>query len=133
MITNFNHLTEDYRENRCILRVYLSDGTTLYENNDKFWVQVKSYIKEKSLKITGIAVSFRDNVIDLPKNADGYYFSYGLLASVGSKNQSNFYICGHQRGDIIHCTWFKTPELIVYRQLSKKMAEAGPDQLISNA
>ena len=63
----------------------LSNGETIYQDDsDGFpsWILLGRYIKENNLKIVNLSFGFRDNMVQLKPNADGYFFRNMATGSI---------------------------------------------------
>jgi hypothetical protein len=111
---------DEFLEEKVIWIAYLSDGTIVYQDDDRpkeaepnAWLRLKYHLLHNSSPITlsRLFLRFRSHIVELPPNANGYYFSKGGIGSTGK--MASMYICGaiYKDVDEIDCIWFKIPEL----------------------
>lgn len=131
---------DEFLEEKAIWIVTLSDGTKVYQDDDRpgvdepsAWIRLGHYLREAGLGIVGMELRFRSHVVPLPSDVPGYYFARGIKrdAIAGSKNQ-HFLCAGIQIGDTVVYGWFRTPELLNERQVVKKVDEVEPPWLFQN-
>jgi hypothetical protein len=66
-----------------------------------------------------MSLKFRSHEVQLPSNADGYYFTYGASRDFSSIVTRGYYVAGTLVGGVVTCKWFVIPELIVERESSR--------------
>lgn len=105
--------------------VTLSDGSTVYEDDlrpgykDPAWIRLGNYCRKRNLHIVGMKIKFRSNVVELPSNKDGYYFTKSALGSffynvkrLNTKTRHH-YLIGYYENGLIHVEKYKVPELLL--------------------
>lgn len=119
-------------ENNVIWSVKLSDGTTLYSDNEKpsAWIRLKKYLQETNLQIYSMQLQFRSHIINMPEKAEGYYFANGIIASLKNSKECN--IVGVLKNGIVECVWFSIPELEPVKKVNKKIEDIKEPFIIRN-
>lgn len=122
----------EYILNNAILKVCIDkDGIieTLIQEEDDFWKKVKSI----SPNIKNIHLSFRKILWpDVVKpNADGYFFSHGILAVPGSLTK--MYSIGHisLEHNKIYIKKIIIPELILFEEEERDLDISDPRVIIN--
>ncbi len=114
----------------------LSDGTTVYQDDNRpgvepksAWVRLKSHIQNNDCTIQSLYLSFRGQKqsVDLPNNAEGYFFCKSIIGIYGEDKSINCALIGYldkQNGKIIIQKW-SVPELILLstEERDEKLAE----------
>lgn len=115
--------------------VELNNGERVYQDDNRpgmdppqAWLRLKNYCESNGLKITGMWIQFRTNIVELPKNALGYFFSKGVSGIAFSEDSTyETYNVGTLIGDRVHCITYRCPELIIerdrLRELDDRMVE----------
>lgn len=128
-----------FLEEECIWVAKLSDGTTVYQDDNRpgiepvsAWIRLGEYLKENSDKwIKEIQLKFGTHEISVAGEKDLYFYSHGLLASV--TKSCGYHIIGWNTNDkeIIR-VHYKKPELIItnHDKISIKSCKQG--QIIRN-
>ena len=128
---DINHL----EENTCWI-VELSNGETIYQydlDNVSSWIELKKYIYEENLEIKKMYLRFRSNILyPLEENAEGYFFSVGIIGIMTLKNNINFYLLGTVKNNNVRIQKIKIPELIVFEEEDRSLDLCKPAQLIMN-
>ena len=108
----------DKRDRSATFEVDLSDGRTVYSDDDRpgleipsTWVRLRRYLYSTQLSITGYRLRFRSNVIHIGYNVDGYYFSKALLYSFGSEQSYNFIVAGTLNNNKLLISRYSNPSL----------------------
>ena len=118
----------------------LSDETKVYQDDDRpnleiksAWIRLKKHVKENKLKIKKVYFQFRSNIFDVfPENAEGYYFSNGVIGQLSSDYSINLFIFGEIIGDIARIKSIKVPELIVINEENRQLKNLDIDPVIMN-
>ena len=120
---------DEFLDEKTIWIATLADNTKVYQDDNRpgvspssAWIRLGNYLRRNVLGIAGMALKFRSHIEILPQNAAGYYLARGILGHPGSPNK-HFLVAGFQAEDKVICRWFKTPELIVMREVVKSLAE----------
>ena len=131
---------DDFLEEKAIWIATLSDGTKVYQDDERpgvdepsAWIRLGHYLGESGLGIVGMELRFRSHIVPLPPDAPGYYFARGIRrdCAVGSKNK-HYLVAGVQIGDSILKRWYKTPELLMERDAIIPVDEAEPPWFFQN-
>jgi hypothetical protein len=130
---------DDYVCEKCIWVVTLSDGTKVFQDDDRpgmepasAWIRLKKNLIETNRHIESIRLRFRTHIIDeFPHNRHIYYYSRGLIQAINSTVEHHFHVIGWltNSGNFINL-WYKAPELVKHREVYKNIEECQPDQLI---
>lgn len=112
---------DDYVRERVRWVVDLSDGTTVYQDDDRpgvtptsAWPRLKAYCDEQGVSIIRMRLQFRTNVIALPANAPGYFFVKTANIAIGGDSVNiRGYRVGILAGTDIYVTHYVVPELEV--------------------
>ena len=118
----------------------LSNGEKVYQDDGRLnladysaWIRLSSYLKETKLKITSLYFRFRSNIVYLlPENADGYYFSNGVIGQLSSDFSINLFVCGEIKGNIARIRNIKIPELIVISEEDRVIENFSISPIIMN-
>lgn len=101
--------------------VDLSDGTTVISDDDRpglsdaSWARLKAHVEYCGLQIVSLAMSFRDNVIDvLPKNAEGYLLRRAMAGFPITGETFGYWVIGFLKGDEVCCYKYTVPDLILF-------------------
>lgn len=82
--------------------VTLSDGRKVYQDDDRpgvtpnsAWIRLGIFLeKNPDLSIVDMTIGFRSHIVDVGKNAKGYFFSKSLMASAGTNEVMGFFVVG---------------------------------------
>lgn len=135
-----NLYDKNYFEDKSIWVVELSNGEIVYQDDGKnsdieysAWIRLKTYILENNLTIKKMYIRFRSNIIyPLEDNAEGYFFSIGIIGMMSSSDNINFYIVGSLKKDKVYIKKIKVPELIVFDEEERDANKCSDNQLILN-
>lgn len=138
MICNF--YDQQYFEDKTIWIAELSNGVTVYQDDGKnseieysAWIRLKEYLLKNNLNIVKMYIRFRSNIMYLLEdNADGYFFSIGIIGMMSSSENINFYILGSVKNNKVHIKKIKIPELIVFDEEERELDKCSEHQLILN-
>ena len=113
-------------------KVYQYDGRPNLEDYSA-WIRLRSYLKETKLKITSLYFRFRSNIVYLlPENAEGYYFSNGVIGQLSSDFSINLFVCGEINGNIARIRNIKIPELLVMSEEDRIIEDFSINPIIMN-
>ncbi|MQF98484.1 MAG: hypothetical protein FI729_03005 [SAR202 cluster bacterium] len=113
-ITTYKGFIEAYRgDSECIwVTVNLSNGTDIYFNNHKEWLDIKRKCQQEDLSVSAINLQFKSHKITVDMNdCEGSYLVRSVLGEVGSWTR-NYYTVGKLKGDVVHKTRWLIPELV---------------------
>jgi hypothetical protein len=118
----------------------LSDGTKVYQDDDRpnleinsAWIRLKKHITTTGLKITKLYFQFRSNFFEpFPENAQGYYFSNGVIGQLSSDYSINLFVSGEIIGNLARIKSIKVPELIVINEENRILENLSIDPVIMN-
>lgn len=108
----------DQRDSKATFEVDLSNGKTVYSDDDRpgleipsTWKRLKKYLYENNLNIIGYRLRFRSNVIHIGYGCDGYYFAKALLCSFGSESSQDYLVGGKLENAKLLVYRFSSPSL----------------------
>lgn len=138
MICNF--YDQEYFEDKAIWIAELSNGIIVYQDDGKnseieysAWIRLKEHLLKNNLCIVKMYIRFRSNIMYLLEdNADGYFFSIGIIGMMSSSENINFYILGSVKNNKVHVKKIKIPELIVFDEEERELDKCSEHQLILN-
>ena len=113
-ITTYEGFTEAYRGDiECIwATVNLSNGTDIYFNNHKEWLDIKRKCRQEDLSVSAINLQFKSHKITVDMNdCEGSYLVRSVLGEVGSWTR-NYYTVGKLKGCVVHKPRWLLPELV---------------------
>lgn len=118
----------------------LSNGEKIYQDDGRpdlqiysAWIRLSSYLKDTKLKIVDLYFRFRSNVVHiLPENAEGYYFSNGVIGQLSSDFSINLFVCGEINNGVARIRNIKIPELIVMSEEERIIGNYSIDPIIMN-
>jgi hypothetical protein len=131
---------DDYVSERCIWVVDLSDGTKVFQDDDRpglatgsAWKRLGYYLADyPHIHIVKMRLRFGTNIVELPGDKHTYFYSRGLLQAVSQTYGLDFHIVGwNGDDDDILCYWYKMPELTEGRTSHRKLADCQPEQILS--
>ncbi len=130
---NDEYLKERW-ESKSRWHITLSDGTEVYQDDERAgrpsWLDLSDYLKEHpGLTIRSMYFGFRDNTVQLPDNADGYFFRYGLLASWGGFEKHS-YIAGYLQDGVLTVLKYELPEMAYLGTETRNIEDAGPSLIV---
>lgn len=124
--------TKDIMEGGGRWVVKLNDGNLVYQDDNRpdavppsAWERLGIVCKANNLYIVDMYLQFRSNIVHLPSNADGYFFSKMAMGGFGSEKTWNFYIVGCLKNDILTVEHWKMPELLQYEVETRNVDECG--------
>lgn len=93
--------------------VFISDHQNIDDKSD--WMRLKEYCINNNLKISEMSISFRDNVIQVPK-ADFYFFRRMALCRFGKTNRESdtfhYFVVGSTNNKLLaYLKFYLVPEL----------------------
>lgn len=103
----------------------LSDGSHVYQDDDRpwvatpAWVRLKNYVESNGLWVTALWPEFRDHRFRhaLPDDAAGYVCLRSLMAVFGLDFPAfTFFKLGAVDGDVVRLQTWQTPELILMEE-----------------
>jgi len=127
-----------YEEPRWV--AHLSDGRRVISDDNRpglleprAWLRLREFVFATGINVVGLDISFRSRVQDpLPRNADGYFFCRGVLASPCGAKIHRF-VVGHLQPDgwILAQSW-NVPELTQAEVDFRRVESVKPEMLIIN-
>jgi hypothetical protein len=130
---------DDFLCDKSIWVASLSNGLDVYQDDNRgcleepsAWKRLASYILDSGTKIVGMKLKFRSHIIEIPSNADGYYFACGMSKTSESDVQRGYLVCGALIDGVATCKWYNIPELTVERKYPRPLSELEPPFLILN-
>jgi hypothetical protein len=134
----------DYLEDKSIWIATLSNGLTVYQDDEKSgkeepiaWKRLAEYCEDNSVKVIGLCLKFRSNVVVVktPEEIDGFYFAYGAQREFDEDVTRAYYVVGYCKDTYIHSTWYTIPELLKDKESKRKATKKDVEgkRLIINA
>lgn len=129
---------DDYLKERAELKsrweVVLSDGRSVYQDDERHgepsWKRLRRYLElYPLLSIVKMKFGFRDNTIQLPDYADGYFFRYSILSCWGAWEKHSF-ICGHLIDGILTVMKYELPEMQYLGSEVRPIDESGESLIL---
>ncbi len=115
--TQWDEYLQERYENKPRWQVVLSNGQTVYQDDERYgessWRLLRTWLLlNEGIQIVSMFVGFRDNVHSLPDNADGYFFRNSVMASFDKWEKHSFII-----GTLSHIDvhGVNQPELTVWK------------------
>lgn len=130
IITQKDEFLEERWECKSRWEVVLSDGRTVYQDDERSnsisWKNLRNYLIENpDLRITKFYIGFRDNVFNLPENADGYYFRNSVLASWGSEFEKHSFLAGYLKDGVLRVYKYELPEMRFLGEEIRNIEDSG--------
>ena len=121
-------------ESKSRWHIILSDGTEVFQDDERAgrpsWLDLSDFLTENpSLTIRSMYFGFRDNTVQLPDNADGYFFRYGLLSSWGGFEKHS-YLVGYLQDGVLTVLKYELPEMTYLGTETRDMESAGQSLII---
>lgn len=125
--TEYNEMLHDFWEHHPRWEVILENDVKVYQDdylmkNESSWERLRKYCHENKIKIRHFKGAFRDNVVSLPSNKEGYYFRRMARGYFGGVTRQ-FFLLGFVDNDIIFLKKYSVPEFILeeetYREIDK--------------
>lgn len=91
--------------------VYQDDGRPNLPHNS--WLRLKEYCEYNDLYITYMHIQFRSNKKELPRDMDGYSFSYGVRGEFGADSVTKLFFTGYLSKGILTVSKWRVPEMIL--------------------
>ena len=121
----------EYLEDKSIWIATLSNGLVVYQDDDKSgkervaWKRLARYCSENEVKIIGLCLKFRSNVIVVktPDEIDGFYFAYGAQREFDEDITRAYYVVGYSLEGNITYTWYTIPELLKHKDGVRKVTD----------
>lgn len=132
---------DEFLEDKCIWVAHLNTGHVIYQDDKRpgrfepsAWKRLGKVIREvPGIYIKKMQLKFRSHVIDLPSDKECYFYSHGVVKGMNSNGESFFHIVGwtsEKESKMLDLVWYKTPELIPTRNMSRALADCRPYQVI---
>jgi hypothetical protein len=118
--------------------VVLSDGQTVYEDDDRpgidepsAWKRLKIYCSENSVNIVEMWLQFRSNRVMIePRNANGYFLIKSAYGIWGDTETFHAYIVGILIDGVVQTVKWKVPELISMESETRYVDLASPSLIL---
>ena len=126
---------DDYIENKyerqAIWIVKLSNGESIFMDDDRpglpersAWLRLKEYVKSNGLDIEEMIVKFRSHVVRVNyEKPDGFFFRHGILGSMGSSKNTEYYLVGTVKDGILSVRKYQVPEIEVVSEETRDVQE----------
>lgn len=118
---------------QALWRVLLSNGETIVQDDGRpggeppsAWLRLGDYVRENGLSIRKLWLQFRSNKQEqiLPEDAEGYFFSKGILGSFNGGSSRHYYVLGYLSENRLYLTQIAVPELLVMEKEERDPATA---------
>lgn len=110
---------EEQKESTTMWTVELTDGTTVYQDDDRpgvkpesAWTRLKRHCKKNRLGIEFMRISFRGNNKDVGRGADAFFFCKSVLCGMMSVKNIHFYIVGTVNDGVLKTIKWQVPTLL---------------------
>jgi hypothetical protein len=128
------YLQERY-ENKSRWQVSLSNGMVVYQdderNGESSWKLLRRYLLDnEDVYIIGMFVGFRDNIIQLPDNADGYFFRNALLSCINEWEKHSFIVGTLVDDSHISVSKYELPEMTFLGTELRHIDDAGESLIL---
>lgn len=130
--TTYNERLHDLWEHQPRWEVILDDGTKVYQDDGpglSAWERLKKYCKLNNRSISSMKIGFRDNVISLPENKDGYFFRKMARGYFGG-GTSLFFLVGYIENDRTVVKKYRVPEMIMEEESYREIDIDNPSTII---
>jgi YHS domain-containing protein len=130
--TFFDRYMNQYADSNPIWIATLSDGSTVYQDDDRpgeepasAWERLGLHCKNKGLYITGMKIKNRSHVEVVEKGGDGYYFCKCVGKFMFGDQTSHSFIIGTLKHNVLKVRKWNLPEIIPDEFETRNPAEAG--------
>ena len=130
---------DDFLCDKTIWTAFLSNGITVYQDDSRgnlkepsAWKRLGAYVLDSDVNIVGITLKFRSHIVEIPSNAEGYYFAHGISRTTDDCIERGYLICGAVIDGSATCKWYNIPELTISRECRRPLSELEPPFLILN-
>lgn len=114
--------------------VRLNDGTIVYQDDDRpgenppsAWLRLRQHCIETGAYPVEMRLQFGTNIVPLPADKDGYFFSKFAYAVWGQVETGYGYVAGYLQDGRVHATTYQTPELLRITSDVRDVAEDSPN------
>lgn len=130
----------DFLESNTIWVASLNTGDIVYPqvkyNNEilnNTWANLRKFIVDSCFHITNLELRFRDNILRMIPNADGYYLAQGVIAGLGCGVEHKTMTIGvfDKAKSLLYYNKVVTPELIVIDSGSKNISVDHPALIVN--
>jgi hypothetical protein len=132
----YKEYNAEYYEDKPIWIVELSNGESIYQYDTEgksSWLELKEYVYKNNLLIKKMYARFRSNIIyPLEENAEGYFFSIGIIGIMSCKNNMSYYLLGSLKNNNVKVHKIKIPEMITFEEEDRNISQCKAEQLIIN-
>lgn len=129
-----SYLQERY-ENKPRWQVTLSDGRIVYQDDERqgmsSWKLLYHYLMEnEDINIVSMFIGFRDNIFQLPNNADGYFFRNALLSCINEWEKHSFIVGVLTDATTITVNKYELPEMTFLGTETRNIEDAGESLIL---
>ncbi len=131
---------DDYLQERMELKsrweVTLSNGVRVFQDDERqgrpSWIGLKEYLSlNPELHIVRMFMGFRDHIIVLPENCDGYFFRYALISCWGAWEKHSF-IIGTLNDGVLSVDKYELPEVVFMGTEIRSIDDAGESLIVKS-
>lgn len=114
------------------LVITLSDGRIVYSDDERpgqkapTWVRLRNFLeKNPEIFITKVTAGFRDNILNIGDDADGYFFVKSAFAAIDSAKTLSMWVLGTYENNILKTKRYLVPEMILVEEEIRDPLKAG--------
>jgi len=130
--TSIDGYINQYADSNPIWIVTLSDGETVYQDDDRpgvephsAWERLGTHCKENNLYITGMKIKNRSHVEVVGEGGDGYYFCKSAGKFMFGDRTNHSFIAGILENGELRVRHWSLPEIVPDQFEIRDPAEAG--------
>ncbi len=115
-----------YKKNRSAIwiRGLLSNGEEINFDDTKKWRELKSYCEDNRIFFTELYLQFKSHQEKIDLNGiEGIYIGRAIRGSLGSTDNTHYYVVAGIRGKRMYKKWWITPELIVEKEIEDDITD----------
>lgn len=127
-----DYINERYEsEPRWIVR--LSNGQTVYQDDDRpglykpsAWLRLRDFLQENpEISIIGMTIGFRDNIVNVGDNADGYFFVKSVMGTPSDNRTIGMWVVGTYQNGELFTKRYIVPEMILVEEETRDPIKSG--------
>ena len=114
--------------------VTLSDGRKVYQDDGRpgtqtsSWLRLRTFLdKNPEISIVSMTISFRDNILDVGNDAEGYFFVKSVLGSpnLSQRPTIEMWVVGTYNNGELRTKRYTVPEMILVEEEIRDPLKAG--------
>lgn len=118
-------------EPRWIIR--LSNGDMVYQDDDRpgiypnsAWIRLRNFLQENpEIFIVGMTIGFRDNIVNVGDNAEGYFFVKSAFGTPSDTRTIGMWVVGTYNDNQLHTKRYIVPEMVLVEEEIRDPIKAG--------